>query len=173
MRCNSYAPRVLQDVVHKNLLGVPTDLILWLGVAALASVVLAFTTYGRKIYATGNNPTAAYLAGVNVRLVTMSLYGLSGMFAALAGIVLVSYSGQPTLGMGDPYLFQSIAAAVIGGLSILGGRGNYLGTVAGAISLVALISLLQAENMPDYGRSIVYGVAILVVLVLFGRDERV
>jgi ribose transport system permease protein len=173
VRCNSYAPRVLQDVVHKNLLGIPADLILWFGVAALASVVLAFTTYGRKIYATGNNPTAAYLAGVNVRLVTTSLYGLSGMFAALAGIVLVSYSGQPTLGMGDPYLFQSIAAAVIGGLSILGGRGNYLGTVAGAISLVVLISLLQAENMPDYGRSIVYGVAILVVLVLFGREERV
>jgi ribose transport system permease protein len=172
-RCNSYAPRVLQDVVHKDLLGIPADLILWFGVAALASVVLAFTTYGRKIYATGNNPTAAYLAGVNVRLVTMSLYGLSGMFAALAGIVLVSYSGQPTLGMGDPYLFQSIAAAVIGGISILGGRGNYLGTVAGAVSLVALISLLAAENMPDYGRSIIYGVAILVVLVLFGREERV
>jgi len=173
VRCNSYAPRVLQDVAHKDLLGIPTDLILWFGVAALASVVLAFTTYGRKVYATGNNPTAAYLAGVNVRLVTMSLYGLSGMFAALAGIVLVSYSGQPTLGMGDPYLFQSIAAAVIGGISILGGRGNYLGTVAGAVSLVALISLLEAENMPDYGRSIVYGVAILVVLVLFGREERV
>ena len=164
---------VLQNVVHKDLLGIPADLILWLGVAALASVVLAFTTYGRKVYAIGNNPTAAYLAGVNVRLVTSSLYGLSGMFAALAGIVLVSYSGQPTLGMGDPYLFQSIAAAVIGGISILGGRGNYLGTVAGAVSLVALISLLQAENMPDYGRSIVYGVAILVVLVLFGREERV
>ncbi|HEY1512393.1 MAG TPA: ABC transporter permease [Gaiellaceae bacterium] len=172
-RCNSYAPRVLQDVVHKNLVGIPADLILWFGVAALASLVLAFTTFGRKVYATGNNPTAAYLAGVNVRLVTLSLYGLSGMFAALAGIVLVSYSGQPTLGMGDPYLFQSIAAAVIGGISILGGRGNYLGTVAGAVSLVALISLLQAENMPDYGRSIVYGVAILVVLVLFGREERV
>jgi ribose transport system permease protein len=171
--CSSYAPRVLQDVVHTNVIGIPADLILWLGVAALASVVLAFTTYGRKIYATGNNPTAAFLAGVNVKLVTLSLYALSGMFAALAGIVLVSYSGQPTLGMGDPFLFQSIAAAVIGGISILGGRGNYLGTVAGAVSLVALISLLQAENMPEYGRSIVYGVAILVVLVLFGREERV
>jgi ribose transport system permease protein len=171
--CSSYAPRVLQDVVHTDVIGIPADLILWLGVAALASVVLAFTTYGRKVYATGNNPTAAFLAGVNVKLVTLSLYALSGMFAALAGIVLVSYSGQPTLGMGDPFLFQSIAAAVIGGISILGGRGNYLGTVAGAVSLVALISLLQAENMPEYGRSIVYGVAILVVLVLFGREERV
>jgi ribose transport system permease protein len=172
-RCNSYAPRVLQNVVHKNLLGVPADLILWFGVALLATVILSYTTFGRKVYATGNNPTAAYLSGMNVRLVTTSLYALSGMFAALAGIVLVSYSGQPTLGMGDPFLFQSIAAAVIGGISILGGRGNYLGTVAGAISLVALISLLEAENMPEYGRSIVYGVAILVVLVLFGREERI
>ena len=171
--CSSYAPRVLQDVVHTDVIGIPADLILWSGVAALASVVLAFTTYGRKVYATGNNATAAFLAGVNVKLVTLSLYALSGMFAALAGIVLVSYSGQPTLGMGDPFLFQSIAAAVIGGISILGGRGNYLGTVAGAITLVALISLLQAENMPEYGRSMVYGVAILVVLVLFGREERV
>ena len=172
-RCNSYAPRVLQDFVHKDLLGVPADLVLWFGVVLLVTVVLSYTTFGRKVYATGNNPTAAYLSGMNVRLVTTSLYALSGMFAALAGIVLVSYSGQPTLGMGDPFLFQSIAAAVIGGISILGGRGNYLGTVAGAVSLVALISLLGAENMPDYGRSIVYGVSILVVLVLFGREERV
>jgi ribose transport system permease protein len=172
-RCSSYAPKILQDVAHKDVLGIPNDLVLWGGLVLLVSFVLACTTYGRKVYATGNNPTAAFLAGVNVKLVTMSLYALSGMCAALAGIVLVSYSGQPTLGMGDPFLFQSIAAAVIGGISILGGRGNYLGTVAGAISLVGLISLLQAQNMPEYGRSIVYGVAILVVLVLFGREERV
>ena len=61
---------------------------------------------------------------------------------------------------------------VIGGVSILGGRGHYLGTVAGAVGLVGLISLLQAQNMPEYGRSIVYGAAILVVLLLFGREER-
>jgi ribose transport system permease protein len=159
--------------VHEDLAGIPADLILWAGVTLLATLGLAFTTFGRKVYATGNNPLAAFLAGVNIRLVTMTLYMLSGLFAALAGIVLVAYSGQPTLGMGDPYLFQSIAAAVIGGISILGGRGNYLGTVAGAVSLVGLISLLQAENMPEYGRSMVYGAAILVVLVVFGREERV
>jgi ribose transport system permease protein len=141
-------------------------------VILLVTFILSFTTFGRKIYSTGNNAVASYLAGVNIRVVTVILYMLSGFFAALAGIVLVSYSGQATLGMGDPFLFQSIAAAVIGGVSILGGRGHYLGTVAGAISLVALISLLQAESMPEYGRSIVYGVAILVVLLLFGREER-
>src|SRR5258707_15436620 len=160
-------------VVRGNLLGVPASLFLWLGVAVVVTFLLSATTFGRRIYAIGNNDTAAFLAGINVRLVTVVLYMLRGLFAALGGIVLVAYGGQATPGMGDPYLFQSIAAAVIGGVSILGGRGHYLGTVAGAVSLVALISLLEAENMPDYGRSIVYGAAILVVLVLFGREERV
>jgi ribose transport system permease protein len=169
--CASYAPPVLQRAIHADVIGVPVDVVLWLGVVVLAAFALSFTTFGRKVYATGNNATAAYLAGVNVRLVTTILYMLSGLFAAFAGIVLVSYGGQPTLGMGDPFLFQSIAAVVIGGISILGGRGHYLGTVAGAVGLVGLISLLQAENMPEYGRSIVYGTAILVVLVLFGRED--
>lgn len=170
--CASYAPPSLQEAIHSDVLGIPVDLLLWLGVVLLVTLVLSFTTFGRRVYATGNNPVAAFLAGVSVRVVTVILYMLSGVFAALAGIVLVAYSGQPTLGMGDPFLFQSIAAVVIGGVSILGGRGHYLGTVAGAVGLVGLISLLQAQNMPEYGRSIVYGVAILVVLLLFGREER-
>ena len=73
--------------------------------------------------------------------------------------------------MGDPFLFQSIAAVVIGGVSILGGRGHYLGTVAGAVGLVGLISLLQAQNMPEYGRSIIYGLVILAILFTYGRDR--
>jgi ribose transport system permease protein len=170
--CASYAPQTLQNAIHDQVGGFPVQLILWFGVIVLVTFMLSFTTFGRKVYATGNNALAAYLAGVNVRVVTVVLYMLSGLFAALGGIILVAYSGQPTLGMGDPFLFQSIAAAVIGGVSILGGRGHYLGTVAGAIGLIGLISLLQAQNMPEYGRSIVYGVAILVVLLLFGREEQ-
>ena len=170
--CASYAPKAVQDVVRSNVLGVPADLFLWLGIAVVITFLLSATSFGRRIYAIGNNDTAAFLAGINVRLVTVALYMLSGLFAALGGIVLVAYGGQATLGMGDPYLFQSIAAAVIGGVSILGGRGHYLGTLAGSITLVALVSVLLAENMPDWGRSVVYGVAILVVLLLFGRQER-
>jgi ribose transport system permease protein len=99
------------------------------------------------------------------------LYALSGLFAALAGIMLVGFGGQAALGMGEPYLFQSIAAVVIGGVYILGGRGHYLGSVAGAISLTVLVSVLLAFNMPDYGRSIIYGVVILALLLLYGREE--
>ncbi len=111
-------------------------------------------------------------SGINVRLITVVLYMLSGLFAALAGITLAAYGGQASLGMGDPYLFQSIAAVVIGGVSILGGRGHYLGTAAGSITLVALVSLLLAENMPDWGRDVFYGCAILGILLLYGREKR-
>ena len=99
------------------------------------------------------------------------LYVLSGVFSALAGIMLVGFGGQASLGMGDPYLFQSIAAVVIGGVYILGGRGHYIGTAAGAVSLVALISVLMAMNMPEYGRSIIYGVVVIVLLLAYGREE--
>jgi ribose transport system permease protein len=170
--CASYAPKAVQDVVRGDVLGVPADQFLWLGVALLISFLLSATSFGRRIYAIGNNDTAAFLAGINVRVVTVALYMLSGLFAALGGIVLVAYGGQATLGMGDPYLFQSIAAAVIGGVSILGGRGHYLGTIAGSITLVALVNVLLAENMPDWGRNVVYGVAILVILLLYGRERR-
>ncbi len=170
--CASYAPKAVQDVVRSDIGGIPADLFLWAGIAVLITFLLSATSFGRRIYAIGNNDTAAYLAGINVRVVTVALYMLSGLFAALGGIVLVAYGGQATLGMGDPYLFQSIAAAVIGGVSILGGRGHYLGALAGSITLVALVSVLLAENMPDWGRNVVYGVTILGILLLYGRERR-
>ena len=169
--CASYAPQVIQDAATGHVLGIPAALIVWLVVIAIVSVILSFTTFGRRTYAIGNNTQASYLAGVNVRLITVLLYMLSGLFAALAGVLLVAFGGQASLGMGDPYLFQSIAAVVIGGVYILGGRGSYLGTAAGAVTLVALVSVLLAMNMPDYGRNIIYGVVILLLLLLYGREE--
>ena len=127
---------------------------------------------GRATYAVGNSARVSYLAGLRVTAVTTALYGLSGFFSAVAGIMLVGFGGQAALGMGDPYLFQSIAAVVIGGVYILGGRGGYVGTAAGAITLVTLVSVLLAMNMPDYGRSIVYGLIILGLLLAYGREEK-
>ncbi len=168
--CASYAPPIIQAAVHHSILGIPAILYVWLVVIALVSVALSLTTFGRATYAIGNNARASYLAGLNVRAVTIALYALSGLFSALAGVALVGFGGQASLGMGDPYLFQSIAAVVIGGVYILGGRGHYIGSVAGSISLVALVSVLLAMNMPEYGRNIIYGVIILVLLLLYGRE---
>jgi ribose transport system permease protein len=169
--CAAYAPSVLQAVAHGSILGVPAILWLWVAIILLASFVLSFTIFGRGAYAIGNNARASFLAGVNVTRTTIILYAISGAFSALAGILLLGFGGQASLGIGDPYLFQSIAAAVIGGVYIAGGRGHYIGAVAGAVSLVALVSVLMALNMPEYGRSITYGVIILVLLLLYGREN--
>jgi ribose transport system permease protein len=170
--CASYAPPIVQAAVHGSVIGVPAALILWLAIIAAVSFILSFTRVGRQTYAIGNNPLASYLAGVDVRLVTTLLYAMSGFFAALAGVLLVGFGGQASLGMGTPYLFQSIAAVVIGGVYMLGGRGHYLGAAAGSVTLVALVSVLLAMNMPDYGRNIIYGVVILLLLLLYGREEK-
>ncbi len=168
--CASYAPPLVRNAVHGSLLGIPAALWVWVAVAAVVSAVLSLTGFGRRTYAVGTSARASYLAGINVTAVTVALYALSGFFSAAAGIMLVGFGGQAALGMGDPYLFQSIAAVVIGGVAILGGRGHYVGVVAGTVSLVALVSVLMALNMPQYGRSIIYGVIILGLLLLYGRE---
>jgi ribose transport system permease protein len=170
--CTASAPPAVSAVINGHVLGVPSVLIVWLGIAVLVSLVLGITIFGRRVYAIGNSPAASFLAGVNVKRVTVALYMISGMFAAFGGIALTAYGGQPTLGLGDPYLLQSVAAIVIGGVSILGGRGLFLGTVAGAVILTTLVTLLRAENMPEYGRNIVYGLVILLILVAYGRERR-
>lgn len=169
--CSSYAPPFVQALAHGSSFGFPNALWLWLAIIILVSGALSLTRFGRATYAIGNNARAAYLAGVGVSGTTILLYAISGLFSALAGIMLVGFGGQASLGMGNPYLFQSIAAVVIGGVSILGGRGYYLGAAAGAVSLTVLVSVLLALNMPDYFRSILYGVVILALLLLYGREE--
>lgn len=169
--CTSPAPTDLVDAINGHVLGIDASLIIWLVVIVIVTFILAKTTFGRRTYAVGNSDRVSFLAGVNVRLMTIALYALSGFFAALAGIALVGFGGGATLGMGDPYLFQSIAAVVIGGTYILGGRGSYLGTVAGAVVLTALVGVLLAKSAPDYARDIVYGVVILAILLLYGRQR--
>ena len=171
--CNSVAPPSVQAAITgQPLPGFPDGLLVWIVIAVLVGVVLSRTTLGRRIYALGNNAAAAYLAGVNVRAVTLIVYALGGLFAALAGIALAAFGQQATLGMGDPFLFDSIAAVVIGGTSILGGRGNYWGSIAGALFLVVLRAVLQEYNISEAGRSIATGVVILIALLLYGREAR-
>jgi len=170
--CNSVVPPVVQGSFTGTVLGIPTGLLVWLLIAVVVGLVLGFTVLGRHMYALGNNARAAFLAGVNARRVTLIVYALGGFFAALAGIALTAFGQQATLGMGDPFLFDSIAAVVIGGISILGGRGNYWGTIAGAIFLVVLRAVLQQYAISEAGRSIATGVVILVALLLYGRETQ-
>ena len=145
---------------------VPVVGLVWVAVLIVATVVLSATPFGRRLYATGLNRRVAEFAGVNVRGVTVSVYVISGVAAALAGIVLAGYVGESYLGMGDPYLFASVAAVAIGGASILGGTGNYIGTTAGALVLAVLAAILPILGFTQATLEIVYGCVILVAVSL-------
>ena len=125
------------------MLGIPNALFVWAAVSVLVVVILQRTPLGRYIYAIGNKEAAAYLAGVNTRRVTVICFVLCGLAAALAGVLLAGYSTKAYQAMGDTYLLPSIAAVVIGGTNILGGRGRYLGTLVGVVLIVLLNSVLS------------------------------
>lgn len=156
---------------------VPVLAVLWLAALAGSTIILAATPFGRRLYATGLNRRVAAFAGVNIHVVTVCVYVISGISAALAGIVLAGYVGQSYLGMGDPYLFASVAAVAIGGTSILGGSGNFVGTTAGALALAVLAALLPILGLQPAALEIVYGCVILGAVTLSsarkGQQDRI
>jgi ribose transport system permease protein len=152
-------------------LGIPNALIVWALVGAAAVFLLTRTIFGRAVYAIGNCERAAYLSGVDTQRVVMAAFAISGGLSAFGGILLAGYASKAAQAMGDPYLLPSIAAVVLGGTSILGGRGSYAGTVAGVILITLLQSILSVMQMPEAGRQVVYGVVIVAMLLLYGRER--
>jgi ribose transport system permease protein len=147
----------------------PVDLFLWLPVAAGLLWGLRRTGYGRLLYAVGDNPTACRLAGVRVWQVLLLAYVLCGLLAAAAGLVLVGTIDAADLSLANPYLLPAIAAAIIGGTSIFGGRGGYGGTIVGALILTVLDGLLTLLNAPEPVRQILYGAIILGLAAAYTR----
>jgi ribose transport system permease protein len=150
---------------------VPNAVLVWAVVGAGMVFLLNRTTFGRAVYGIGNRERAAYLSGINTRRVVLIAFAISGGLAAFGGVLLAGYASKAAQGMGDAYLLPSIAAVVLGGTSILGGRGSYLGTVAGVILITLLQSILSVMQMPEFGRQIIYGVVIIFMLLLYGRER--
>jgi ribose transport system permease protein len=153
-------------------LGIPAGIILWIVVSVAVLVLLHRMPIGSRFLAVGANPLAAGLSGVNVARSTLILYALSGLFAGLAGVLILGMNRQGYVGIGDPYLLTSIAAVVLGGTSILGGRGSYAGTIPGAILLVTATALITVVNASPGWRSIMFGSLILALLLISGREAR-
>jgi ribose transport system permease protein len=160
----SAAPPAIVSLATGRVGPIPGDTILWFVLACIATLVLTWTAFGRHLYAVGTKRTVAQFSGIAISRVTVVTYVVSGLTSALAGIVLTGYVGQAYLGMGDPYLFSSVAAVAIGGASILGGSGHYLGTVAGALILTVLAGLLPILNLDPAALQVIYGVVILVTV---------
>jgi ribose transport system permease protein len=155
----------------QSTLGLPNALIVWIIIGALAVFLLTRTTFGRAVYGIGNKESAAYLSGVPTQRVVVAAFALCGALAAFGGVLLAGYAGKAAQSMGDAYLLPAIAAVVLGGTSILGGRGSYLGTIAGVILITLLQSILSVMQIAEFGRQIIYGVIIIGMLLLYGRDK--
>jgi ribose transport system permease protein len=167
------ATDLMRALAAEKTLGIPNALFVWIGVSLIVGVILQRTVLGRFIYALGNKESAAYLAGVNTKGVTVICFALCGLTSGLAGVLLAGYSQKAYQGMGDAYLLPAIAAVVIGGTNILGGRGRYLGTLVGVILIVLLNSVLSIMEMPEAGRQVIYGGVIILMLLVYGRSDQV
>jgi ribose/xylose/arabinose/galactoside ABC-type transport system permease subunit len=148
--------------------GIPVPVILFLGFALLAHIILRYTRYGRQVYAVGGNAEAARLSGLNVKVITLSVYVIVGFFAGLGGFVLSSRLGASEAVAGTGYELIVIASVVIGGTSLFGGEGSVLGTVIGCILIGVLTNGLVLMNVSPYVQQIVIGL-IIVLAVGFDR----
>jgi ribose transport system permease protein len=149
--------------------GLPNSIFLFAPFAALVIWAQRRTGFGRLLYAIGSNETAARLSGVRVWQVHLALYTLSGLIAGLTGLLYLGLVKTPSLSLALPLDLPSVAAAVVGGTSIFGGRGGFGGTIVGALILTVLATMLTLLDLPEGARRIIYGLIILAVTALYVR----
>ncbi|GAB6108700.1 hypothetical protein JCM19376_26560 [Fusibacter bizertensis] len=137
----------------------------------LGYFVLTQTTFGRYVYSLGGNEDATKLSGVNTDKIKIFVYGISGLLAALAGIIITARlsSAQPTAGTG--YELDAIAAVVLGGTSLAGGIGTILGTVTGALIIGVLNNALNLMNVSSYYQMLAKGVVILIAVLIDRKNK--
>jgi ribose transport system permease protein len=164
---------IVPDFIHaigSDRLGIiPFDLFLWLPIAALVIVTLRQTGFGRLLYAIGDNPEGCRLAGVRVWRILLIDYVLCALLASIAGFVLVGHTNSADLSLASTYLLPSIAAVIIGGASIFGGRGGYAGSIIGALILTVLDGLLTLLDSPEPIKQILYGAIIFALATAYSR----
>ena len=164
------ASPLLSALFTSSVFGVPLVIYLMAVIAFLGTLLQVGTGFGRRLYAVGTNPAAAYIAGLPVRALTLATYAISGVSAGLAGILMVGYAEGATLTMGQSFQLPSIAAVVVGGTSILGGSGLYLGAVGGALLLTTFSTVISSLGIAEGWRTIIYGLVILLALLVL-REE--
>ena len=163
-------PDLLTSLGNGTLLGfIPASLLILIPIMLLILIGLRRTGYGRLLYAIGDNPVAARLSGARSWQVLIVLYVISALLAGVGGLLLSGLTNTASVSLADSLVLPSVAAAVIGGTSILGGRGGYGGTLVGALILSVLTALLTAVGLPEPTRQIVFGAIIVIVAAAYTR----
>ncbi|MDQ1042368.1 ABC transporter permease [Streptomyces sp. V4I2] len=150
---------------------VPPVVVIWVLATAVVSVLLHRTLPGRRLLATGAGPVAADLAHISTRKVWVTVYAISAALAVLAGVVLAGFAGNVDNRLGNPYLFLSIAAVVLGGTAF-GGPGSYTRTTVGVLLLTVVSTVLVGMGFQEADQQILNGVVILAAMAVYGRERR-
>ena len=150
-----------------NILGVPVSTICWIGIALILAWLTRATVYGRWLYATGANPAAARLMGVPTRAIQASAYVASALTATLGSLLLTAYVGSPSLGIGNQFMFTSVAAVVVGGTALTGGIGGVIATVGGAIFITELNSFTNIIRVNSGTQMVLQGAIIAASVLLY------
>jgi len=170
VKIQSGVPDLVRSIGSDTLFGVlPYSLLVFVPLAALIFIGLWQTGYGRLLYAIGDNPIAARLSGARAWQVLVVLYVISALLAAVAGVLISGLTNVASVNLADTYVLPSVAAAVIGGTSIMGGRGGYGGTIVGALILTLLGSLLGTLGFPEAVRQVLFGAIIVAVAAAYTR----
>jgi ribose transport system permease protein len=157
------------DFFRGSVVGVPVLVLIFAVVAVLGWVVLNRTTFGRRTFAVGGNPEAARLAGINVRRHTVALYAMVGLCCGIAAVMIVARTTTGSSTHGQLYELDAIAAVVIGGTLLSGGRGTIVGTVFGVLIFVTLSNVFTQNNLSTSAQSVAKGVIIVVAVLLQQR----
>ncbi len=166
-------PSPILRVVAAQSTGIfPNIVFLLIVVAAIVMIILYKTKWGLMLFGTGANERAAFLSGTSIRRVRCVAFIVSGTLASLIGLLLVGNMGMAFKDMGSNYVMPSIAAAVVGGVSLSGGNGNYIGVILGAVFLQTLTNLLVALGWGDAGKWTGFGIVLFILLIVYVSNRR-
>ena len=172
---NGNSPPWLSDLAEPATrtfgLSIPPSIVIWAVVLVLFAILLHRTRLGRSLLATGANSRAADYALISTRRVWTTTFAFSAIASALVGLLIGGFAGTISDGLGDPYLFQSVVAVIVGG-TVFGGPGDYTRTCVGALFLTVLTTVLVGHGASPAVEEIVYGLIILAAIAVYGRQRR-
>ncbi len=168
------ATPIMSTIITGRFLGVPGIIYIWIIFTIFMILFQNNTRFGMSLYNMGNNDEAARLSGLNVTWLRITTYGLSSMFAGLAGFLYLGYLGSIyNISLGNKYNLASVVAVVVGGVSLAGGKGGYLGVAVGCILLQFMESFLTVQSIPSWGREVIMGITLLVLLTAYAREKKI
>lgn len=167
-----YASPLLRSIGVGYTAGIPNSVLIWFILSTLTILTLKWTTFGRSLFYIGANETAAAFSGIRTIAMKTMAYVISGVTAVLTGVIIAGYTSVAFINIGKDFTMTSITAVVIGGTAMSGGRGGYGGSLAGAVLICLIESILTIMNIHEAGKKIMNGIIILVLIVAYYHKSR-